>query len=385
MSFSVRFFSGAVLATVTALAGCSAEPMREPQQSSQSKLLAPRALFKAKASSETTKAIGVVEWRVYRGRTDFVLTGYDKSGKAIQGASVSFVKQGKQNVMRARAFDGTFFAGRHVFGGKSASNRSASQKTQRLFHRAIADMMAVRASLARQGKISYVPPAQLPTGIDPNDPNAPLQDPFGTLGQSCGNDLMSMMMGALQCLAGTGGLGGASSAGMGQLLQCALAAQGAAASQGTCQDPGQLGTDPYDPYGMGQGQDPNDPYGMGQGQDPNDPYGMGQGQDPNDPYGMGQGQDPNDPYGMGQGQDPYGQDPYGQDPYGQDPYGQGDPFGQQDCQSCEGPYDDIEADPMNGGVSYDDMGGGMGGDYGGGDYGGGDMGGGDMGGFGEGY
>lgn len=334
MSFSVRLFSGALLAAVTAVAGCSAEPMREPQQSSQSKLLAPRALFKAKASTETTKAIGVVEWRVFRGRTDFVLTGYDKTGKAIQGASVAFVKDGKQKVMRARAFDGTFFAGRHVFGGKSASNGTASAKTVSLFHRAVVDMMAVRASLARQGKISYVPQGQPPIGLDPNDPNAPLQDPFGTLGQSCGNDLMSMMMGALQCLGGAGGLGNANGTNMAQLLQCALAAQGAAASQGTCQDPGQLGgADPYDPYG-----------GIGQGQGQPMP-----------------GQDPNDPYGMGQGQ--------GQDPYGQDPMGQGDPFGQQGCQSCEGQYGDINADPMNGGVSYDDQG----------------TGGADRGGFGEGY
>ncbi len=366
MSLSLRFLSGAVLAAITAVAGCSAEPMREPQQSSQSKLLAPRALFKTKASAETTKTLGIVEWRVYRGRTDFVLSGYDKNGKSVQGASVAFVKDGKQNVMRARMLDGSFFAGRHVFGGKTAANRKATEKTLRLFHRAIADMMSVRAALARSGKITYVPPAQPPLGIDPNDPNAPLQDPFGTLGQSCGNDLMSMLMGALQCLGGAGGLGNGGAPDMGQLLQCALASQGAASSAGTCQDPGQVGgTDPYDPYGgMGQGQDPNDPYGtgQGQGQDPNDPYGNGQGQDPNDPYGNGQG-DPNDPYGMGQGQDPYGQDPYGQ----------GDPFGQQDCQSCEGQYGDIGMDPMNGGVSYDDGMGGMGGE------------GMDPGGFGEGY
>lgn len=340
MSFSLRFVSGALVAAVTAISGCSAEPMREPQQSSQSKLLAPRALFATKASTETTKTTGVVTWRVYRGRTDFVLTGYDRAGKPVQGAAIAFVKNGDEKVLRARVLDGTFFAGKHVFGGRSSSNRTASAKTLNLFHRAIADMMAVRKALLKQGKIHYVPPAQPPTGLDPNDPNAPMQDPFGTLGQSCGNDLMSMLMGALQCLGGTGGLGNGTNVNMGQLLQCALASQGAASAQGTCgEDPGQLGGgDPYDPYGGTGGAE--------------DPYGQGQ-----------QGPEGPDPYGQGEGQGPYGQDPMGQ----------GDPFGKQDCQSCEGPYGDIGMDPNNGGVSYDDQG--MGGEGGEGGEGG----------FGEGY
>lgn len=84
MRLSLRFVSGAVLFASLAL-GCSVAPAPEQQQSSQSKLLAPKALFKAKASAATTKATGITEWRVFRGKADFVLTGYGDDGSAVGG------------------------------------------------------------------------------------------------------------------------------------------------------------------------------------------------------------------------------------------------------------------------------------------------------------
>jgi hypothetical protein len=52
MGITLRFVAGAALVASMAI-GCTAAPAYEPQQSSQSKLLAPKALFRAKASAQT--------------------------------------------------------------------------------------------------------------------------------------------------------------------------------------------------------------------------------------------------------------------------------------------------------------------------------------------
>jgi hypothetical protein len=52
MGITLRFVAGAALVFSTAV-GCTAAPAYEPQRTSESKLLAPKALFKARASAVT--------------------------------------------------------------------------------------------------------------------------------------------------------------------------------------------------------------------------------------------------------------------------------------------------------------------------------------------
>jgi hypothetical protein len=352
MGISLRFVTGAALVASMAI-GCTAAPAYEPQQSSESKLLAPKALFKAKASATTKKETGITEWRVFRGKSDFVLTGYDDDGEAVGGTAFRFAKEGTKNVLKARVLDGSSFSASYKYGADASSTSTAKSKTQNLFRRAAADMIGIRLALQEQGRgykgtgAAVNPNLGLPPGIPAGiDPFGGVADPFGQLGGNlgCGGDLMSMLMGAFQCVSGAGGLSGAQSNPM-QILQCALASQGAASTMGTCQNPaggllGQLGGAngmPFDPTGMlGAGN----PYGA------QDPFGQLGGQPGMDPYGQAGA----DPYG--QGMDPYGM---GVDPMGQgqfDPLGQGDPFGQGACQSCTGQFDDFGVDPQNGGVGF---------------------------------
>lgn len=361
MGITLRFVAGAALVTSTAI-GCTAAPAYEPQQSSESKLLAPKSLFKAKASAATKKETGISEWRVFRGKEDFVLTGYDSNGEAVGGTAFRFAKDGAKNILRARILDGTSFKATYAFGASTSSTSSAKTSTQKLFRRAAADMLGIRLTLQEMGRgykgngAAANPNLGLPQGIPAGvDPFGGVADPFGQLGQmGCGGDLVSMLMGALQCVGGAGGLAGAKSNPM-QLLQCALASQGAASSMGTCQSPanplgqlgqlGQLGNlggatgAPFDPMSI----DPNSPFGT------QDPFGqLGQlGQ-------LGQvgqsGQQPGIPGQVG-GADPFGIDPMGQGQF--DPLGQGNPFGTGACQSCGGQFDDFGIDSANGDVGFD--------------------------------
>jgi hypothetical protein len=374
MGITLRYVAGAALLASTAI-GCTAAPAYEPRESTESKLLAPKALFKAKASATTKKETGIHEWRVYRAKDDFVLTGYDDDGEPVGGTAFRFDKEAGKNVLKARVLDGTSFKATYAYGASTSATSAAKTSTAKLFRRAAADMMGIRLALQEMGRgykgNGTVPnqtlglPAGIPAGVDPF---GGIADPFGQLGQmGCGGDVVSMLMGALQCVGGAGGLAGAQSNPT-QLLQCALASQGAASTMGTCQSPanplgqlgqlGQLGNLggatglPFDPMSMGTGMG-MDPYGM------QDPFGqmgqMGQvgqtgqagmpGQSGMDPYGM-------DPNGTGMGIDPMGQGQF-------DPLGQGDPFGQGTCQSCAGGYDDFGVSSANGGVGFDPaMGGG---------------------------
>ena len=384
-----------LLATLTVAAASSAactaqQPLPEEKGVSKAKLLAPRPMMKATASPASRAALGVHEWRIYRGRNDVVLTGYDEDGEPVKGVSVGFhASDTDEATLRTRVLDGNMFAARHEYArGRTLMSAQIPAATSSFLRQALSDIAVLRKVVARTARDGAASPRN-----------------FGTSPQ-CGADMMAIVSSALQCVQNNGG-----SANANAIAQCVLAAQSAAGVGTACQATGTTPFDPTqgaDPWGAGgmdpMGQagscgDPADPYGQGGagmpcgGADPSDPY--GQGGDPyGDPYGQG-----GDPYG--QGGDPYGQggnpygDPYGQggDPYGQggmgDPYGQGgnpyegwgengmpngdwcsDPFGDgAACPSCGGTGGenggmgaDIHANPMNGDVGYEgDFGGGGGG------------------------
>lgn len=372
----MRFTSIPVLAVVVGLVGCAADTRPEPQQTTQAKLLAPKALFSATASDTTKATLGISEWRIYRGKTDYVLSGHDANGKPVQGTSIAFVKDESGNsVLRARALNGTFFAGKHVFDTTSAgsANSAADANTTSFFHSALVDMNRVRVAVAAKSAVAQG--GALPAGVDP------FATQFGALGASCGGDLSSMLMGALQCLSQQNGLSSTTTVNSALLQQCALASQGAATSVNTCAP----GADPSG-LGLGLGNIPFDPSSVLAG------LGGGFG---TDPLGMGIPAGGACPICMGGAAGGIGGiggtsgDPWGSmgalGGIGMDPMGMGDPFGGGSCMSCQGGgYNDLSMDAMNGGVDCGGMGmgsAGMGGDMG---MGGGDMGG-AGGGFGAGY
>ena len=342
-----------LLATLTVAAASSAactaqQPLPEEKGVSKAKLLAPRPMMKATASPASRAALGVHEWRIYRGRNDVVLTGYDEDGEPVKGVSVGFhASDTDEATLRTRVLDGNMFAARHEYArGRTLMSAQIPAATSSFLRQALSDIAVLQKVVARTARDGAASPRN-----------------FGTSPQ-CGADMMAIVSNALQCIQNNGG-----SANANAIAQCVLAAQSAADVGTACQA---TGTTPFDPT---QGADPWGAGGM-------DPMGQaGSCGDPADPYGQGGagmpcgGADPSDPYG--QGGDPYGQDPYGQ---GGDPYGQGgnpddgwggngtpngdwcsDPFGDgAACPSCGGGMgDDIYANPMNGDVGYEgDVGGG---------------------------
>ncbi|MBX3231431.1 MAG: hypothetical protein KIT84_10835 [Labilithrix sp.] len=77
-----------------AATGCSAPELekKERRSSTTSALGKPKPTLKTAASKETTAQYGITEWRMFRGKKDLFMTGYDDSGKAVKGVSLSFEK-----------------------------------------------------------------------------------------------------------------------------------------------------------------------------------------------------------------------------------------------------------------------------------------------------
>ncbi|MBX3192448.1 MAG: hypothetical protein KF819_35985 [Labilithrix sp.] len=329
-------FAALGLAACLTSAACAAPPIEE-KGSRTEKLLAPRAVFRANASPATAKAVGVTEWRIHRGKSDYVLTGYDRDGDAVKGVSLAFLgKTGKKKAaLRGRVLDGTRFAMRHEYQGATSKNGTMSKATKAFLDRAIADMGSLSQGLVtayHDGSVptfgpGYPGPGKGGTTPAPVPPPSPFPsplptDPTGGMGPACGADMTTAIMAALQCLMTSGGADPTA------LMACVQAAVAASSAGGTC--PSGPMTDPMggDPYG----EDPYGPMGGPMGGPAGGPVGG--------PMG-GPAGGPTDPYG---------------DPYGQDPYGPGGPVdqagGMGTCMSCPpgGGFDDIGADPMNGDV-----------------------------------
>lgn len=336
--------------------GCTAET-KEKTGSRTEMLLAPEAVLTTNASALTKSELGIAKWKVFRGKSDYVLTGYDARGKAVKGVSIAW-EQGSSKtksspVLKGRVLDGSRFAARHTYDGSKStqSNKSISKSTKAFLLRATFDMGAAGAAIWGKSHDGKSPPQGyfgegFPTGgattppATPGTPGAPTlpfptDDPFGGLGYpgddplggmnpgGCGMDMTSMLMSALQCLMGGGIGGGAGGAGGANIMQCIQAASAGAGIGGSCTDP------------MGGMDGPMGPGGMG---GPMGPGGMG------DPYGDMGG--PGDPYGGGAA----------------DQAG-----GPMACMSCPegGGYGDIGMDPMSGDVYGGEGGyGGPGGDMG---------------------
>ena len=215
-----------IAASLAAITGCSAQPI-EATGSSNSKLLAPKAVYKALASDQTKQTLGISEWRVYRGKTDFILTGYDAAGKAVKGVSVQFggKTSSSKPTVTARLLDGTRFAAHHEYGGGSQASDLLKTSSKAFVARAINDMTSLKQQLSWGKKTTTTAPAA---------PAAP------AAGAACSADMTATMASALQCLSGAGVTTGTPN--QAAVLQCVQAALSAAATGTSCQNTGTTGS-----------------------------------------------------------------------------------------------------------------------------------------------
>lgn len=147
MRVSMTWIKAVVLGAcaITTGVGCSSAPAEQVGQSS-AKLLAPRAVYRLKASSTTRSQIGVAEWRMYMGKRRVVLTGYDASGHAVQGVSVGAAQATKTSRARLvmHTLDGSHASTSYDFYADPVKRGIAATKTKLFLLDAFADLESVQ-------------------------------------------------------------------------------------------------------------------------------------------------------------------------------------------------------------------------------------------------
>jgi hypothetical protein len=126
--------------------GCSSDV--ENTGSSESELQTPIPLFRSVASQDAARELNVHEWRVHRGKHEYVVTGYDPTGHAISGFAIGAYAHTDvtPSHMRVRMLDGTHHSIRPVFDGDSVVTGTMSPKTEKLISHALSDFSAIGGS-----------------------------------------------------------------------------------------------------------------------------------------------------------------------------------------------------------------------------------------------
>ena len=207
--FGTRWlFVGALALFTAAGTGCSSPAPMEAKGTSTAKLMAPRAMIRTKSSAQTKAMFGITEWRIYRGKRDVFMTGYDASGKAVKGLSVGFLRgpDGGEPQLRTRIHDGTRTSGRHgLKTGRTRLNRVMSSSSDAFVTQALADAGKIRVLF--RAKKTAQPAAQ------------------------CGEDLANIVKRAIECV----NKGGTQA-------MCMAVAQAAASSTASCKNVGTVGS-----------------------------------------------------------------------------------------------------------------------------------------------
>jgi hypothetical protein len=200
--------------SIAGITGCTA-PAPEGFGSSSSKLLAPQAVFKGPSTADTQKVLGISEWRVFRGKTEYIVTGYDNAGKAVKG--VAFAFSGASHASKAkitgRVLDGSRASGSHEYGGNTSSPslESVSQTfVDHAFHDLTMLRMGLKTSITRSAVRS---------------------------GEACSGDLTKIVMSSLQCITSAKATGSSVSKAV-KVKQCVAAASSASKAVASCQNVG---------------------------------------------------------------------------------------------------------------------------------------------------
>src|SRR5262245_18632270 len=90
--------------------GCEGPVYQEERRAPTSKYLMPEPIMTTKASTETKAALGIDEWRFYRGRGGVYLSGY-KMQVPVKGLATEFTRDARGNLSRMfmRVNDGSKF------------------------------------------------------------------------------------------------------------------------------------------------------------------------------------------------------------------------------------------------------------------------------------
>jgi hypothetical protein len=184
--------------------------------STTSKLHAPQAVFKGPATAETKAALGISEWRIYRGKTEYIVTGYDDEGKAVKGVGLSFegATRSSKAQLNARVLDGSRFSARHLYGGATSSNASLGSLSKSFVSHAVHDMTMLRMGLKTSITRSAV-----------------------RTGEACSGDMVKIAMTSLQCISNAKASGSTVSK-IVKVKRCVAAAESASAAVESCKNAG---------------------------------------------------------------------------------------------------------------------------------------------------
>jgi hypothetical protein len=212
----------ASVVTMGSVAGCAAPDMPvEGHGSTTSSLAKPRPTLKAVASKETTAKYGITEWRMYKGKSGVVLTGYDAHGKAVKGVTTGFADSkdtGKPEVV-THINDGSHATlKRSLVAEDSAADANVPAESVEFAKQVAGDLGGLQQTLTSQATLASIPEAVA----------------------TCGQTLANLCAAAIQCCCGFlfGGWGGgdglqgawgAASYAIQSGAQCAADAIGAAA------------------------------------------------------------------------------------------------------------------------------------------------------------
>ena len=139
------------MAGVTA---CSAAPPAEGTNSTSSKNLAPQASIRSAASSKTTAAYGITTWKIFRGQSNMIMTGYNKKGAAVKGVSLGFAKGGDGTAMVAKVNDGSKFQAVHsLAAGTNTANAKLTPASQAFVKQAASDATQINKRVPRSHRV----------------------------------------------------------------------------------------------------------------------------------------------------------------------------------------------------------------------------------------
>ena len=212
-----RWLLASLVAAVVAITGCGTSGETEGKGSSTQKILTPVASIQTPASKETRAAFGIVEWKIFRSKSDLHMTGYDANGKAVKGITTGFAKSanGGDTELRTKINDGSKFKALHNFRAKTNKATSKTLATD--------SAAFVNAAMTDAGKIHTLFKAKAKTAA-----KAPTA---AATSAQCGADLSGIMSKALQCMQGKANT-------KAQQAACIAAAKTAAASSSSCKSTG---------------------------------------------------------------------------------------------------------------------------------------------------
>lgn len=321
--FGTRWLFVGALAVFTATGtGCSSPAPMEAKGATKSKLGAPRAMIRTKSSAQTKATFGITEWRIYRGRRDVFMTGYDANGKAVKGLSIGFLRgsNGGEPQLRTRIHDGTRTSGRHGFTtGRTGLNRAVSSSSDAFVTQALADAGKIR--ILFRAKKAAQPSAQ------------------------CGEDLASIVKRAIECV----NKGGTQA-------MCLAVAQAAASSTASCKNVGTVGSSNGMATSSGSGSSGSKQGGAkktGSSGSKQSDQGSADGTSKEDGNGNDSDLDDLDTDDDLDDLDDDFDDVNDEDQQTGDEELPDDPFDNESCTSCDEGYDDIYGDADTGEVGYE--------------------------------